>query len=157
MLQWPAEKLQRWAVWVAVASAVLGLGASTGCAVVPKGPPAVAWVLHPLVMLLGAIAGWLTLVRKREIDRVRWQVVQDTTITKGEREYAHREAERDIRLAGTAFFAAALGFGYWMAYQFNVEDEITAAEFLIVSPLVGFLVGLLWGMKMDAEDPEPPP
>lgn len=141
------EQWQRVAVWVAGVSIALGLGASTGCAVVPKGPPSFAWLLHPLVMALGALGGYATVLRKREIDRRRWEVVQDDLLTSGERQWAHREAERDIRMAGTVFLLAAVGFGYWMAYQFNVEDQVTVADFLIVTPLLGFVIGLLFGLR----------
>lgn len=144
------ERWQRIAVWVAGVSVLLGLGASTGCVVVPKGPPSFAWLLHPLVMLLGALGGYATMLRKREIDERRWEIVQDDQLTSGERQYAHREAEREIRIAGTVFLLAAVGFGYWMAYQFNVEEAVTVADFLIVTPLFGFLAGLLFGLSRTA-------
>lgn len=144
------EQWQRIAVWVAGTSIVLGLGASTGCVVVPKGPPSFAWLLHPVVMLLGALGGYGTVLRKREIDERRWEIVQDEQLTSGERQYAHREAEREIRMAGTVFLLAAVGFGYWMAYQFNVEEAISVADFLIVTPLFGFLVGLLLALRHTA-------
>ena len=146
------KRLQRIAVYVAVVGFLLGLAASTGCAVVPKGPPSLAWFLHPLVILVGAAGGYLTLLRKLQIDANRWQVVQDQQLTTGEREYAHREAERDIRLAGTAFLLGAVGLGFWMAYQFKLEEILTAADFLVVTPLFGFLIGLLLGMRLHATD-----
>lgn len=141
----PLERLQKFVFRFAVAFALLGLATSVGCTVVPKGPPQAAWLLHPVLLLLAAAGGWATLLRNREIDRRRWEIVEDPTLTSGEREYAHREAERERRVAATAFLLGPLTLGYWMAYQFNVEERITAADFLVVPPLAGYVLGLLVG------------
>ena len=61
------------------------------------------------------------MARAREIDRERWEVVDDPLLTSGEREYAHKEAERERRWAGTVFLTAPVALAYWTAYQVTPE------------------------------------
>ena len=112
--------LGRWqaaAVAVAVACGVLGFLASLDLYLMPPFPPPAVWLAHPLLAALGAAAGAAAALRGRELDRARWEVVDQPMITSGERELAHKEAERQRRLAATAFLAAAVFVGYWLLYQ----------------------------------------
>ena len=147
------ERLQTVVTIVGVLCALLGLATSSGCAVFPKGPPEAAWILHPLLLLLGVAAGVVTHLRTRDIDRKRWRIVQDTTLTKGEVEYAHREAESARRISSTVFLGAPLALGFWMAYQFRSEDRRTAADLLVMTPLLGYLLGYFIGQLKIREDP----
>jgi hypothetical protein len=112
--------LGRWqaaAVAVAVACGVLGFLASLDLYLLPPFPHPAVWLAHPLLAALGAAAGAAAALRGRELDRARWEVVDQPMITSGERELAHKEAERQRRLAATAFLAAAVFVGYWLLYQ----------------------------------------
>jgi hypothetical protein len=79
--------------------------------------------------------------RHRQIDQRRWEILADSALTKGERDYAHREAERQRRVAATAFGAAPVGLGYWMAYQ--MEAAGFTVFLLPASPLLGFALGFV--------------
>lgn len=140
--QSPTRRWQGIAFGVLVVSAVLGLGASTGFTPLPQGASGVAPFLHPLVAALGALAGVLAVRRAREIDRVRWQYAEDDTLTPGERRHAHREADRETRVAGSTFLLAAVAFGGWLAYQLKDPERFTAAELLIVTPALTFALAL---------------
>ncbi len=126
---------------------VLGLGASTGFTPLPRGAAYLAPFLHPFVAALGFVGGLATVFRAREIDRERWILVEDETLTAGERRYAHREADRNIRVAGTVFLLASISVGGWLAYQLKDPEQFSAAELLIVSPAVGFMLGLPIGAR----------
>ena len=145
MKRW--EGLQRLFVIVAVVCGLLGLATSTGCHTLPELPEGLAWILHPLLFLAGGLAGAFTSLRHREVEEERRRALQDPLATRGEQDHAHREAERQRRFAGTAFLLGPLGFAYWMAYVFEVRGAVTAADFFLVSPVLGFLPGLLLGRK----------
>ena len=132
---------QNVALLVAIGCGVLGLLTATGCPVLPAGDPGAAPWLHLLVILVGAVAGLSFSTRAREIDGERWRVVEDATITSGEREYAHREAEREKKSAGVVFLMAPLTLGFWLAAHF-FERRVAATDVLSLTPLVGFLIGL---------------
>ena len=137
------ERAQRVSFWVAVVSATLGFSTSAGCRLAPEIPDASLGLLHPLLFLVGGIAGYLSVFRTHEIDRERWRIAEEPSLTSGERDYAHRYAERQRRLASTSFLAAPLMLGYWMAYQVEGEGQLLAAQLLPVTGLVGSVVGLL--------------
>jgi hypothetical protein len=132
---------QNVALIVAIGCGVLGLTTATGCTVLPEGDPGAAPWLHLGVIAAGAIAGLCFSFRARGIDAERWRVVEDATITSGEREYAHREAEREKKSAGVVFLMAPLTLGFWLAAHF-FERRVAATDVLSLTPLVGFLIGL---------------
>ena len=142
-----AERTCRMAVWVTVGAAVLGVLAATGASPIPHGTATVARWLHPLVIALGVIAGVISIQRAREIDLDRWRIVRDTALTSGEREWAHKEAERGMRSAATTLLLAACAVGAWLAYQTRTPGVITAADLLVATPVVGFGVGLIIGSR----------
>ncbi len=139
------RRLQRLAFRVAVVSALLGLATASGCvpgAGLPRGALA---ILHPLMLVAGAAAGWAAAQRMKEIDRERWQIVEDGEITKGEREYAHREAEARRRRAGASFLGAPMLLGYCLSSQVEGAEESLLAQLLAVSALLGGIVGMALG------------
>jgi hypothetical protein len=98
-----------------------------------------------LLFVFGVVAGLLAVRRADEIDQERWRIAEDSSLTSGEREYAHKNAERERRLTAGSFAGGPLMFGYWMAHQVGVEDERLSADLLPVAGVVGFAVGLLIG------------
>lgn len=140
------ETVQKAAAIVAVAALVLGFLASIGLSPVPPlGSLAeiAFWPVSVLLALAGLAGGILTVARGREIDRVRWELVEDPLMTSGEREYAHKEAERQRRWAGTVFFAAPVALSYWVAYLLQAGTDRPASPLLALVPLSGYLAGLL--------------
>ena len=86
-----------------------------------------------------------------------WEVVEDSTLTSGEREIAHRDAGLAKKAAGTMFLVAPLGLGLWLSYQFKAED-LGIAELLTITPLIGFGVGLgVAALRDRGERPGRPP
>ena len=136
------ERVQKVYFWIAIASAGLGVVSSSGCSPLPTFPSGVLWVLHPLLFLLGAVSGALNLRRSEQIDRQRWEVAEDSTVTRGEREYAHKDAESERRWAGVCFAGCPLMLGYWLAYQVMTESGRVEAHLLPVTGIAGFAVGL---------------
>ena len=144
----PWRKVQTIAFWLLVPGGLLAVGAAAGLLPMPKGPPALAWKVHPIVIALGLGCGLASVARMREIDRARWRVLEDASITSGERDWAHREAESEIRGAGTVFVLCGVAWGAFGAYQLRDPGTLGAADFLMVSPLFGFAAGLLVGVKV---------
>lgn len=137
------ERLQAAAGAAAVAGLVLGFFASIGLRLFPVLSPAGFWVAAALLLAVGAVGGLATVARGREIDRRRWELVEDPLITSGEREYAHKEAERERRWAGMVFFTAPIALAYWAAYQLSADAALGAPPLLALVPLAGYLAGLL--------------
>jgi hypothetical protein len=141
------RRVQGIAFWLLVVGGVLAVGAATGLAPIPKGPPALAWKLHPVLIVFGFGCGLAAVGRAREIDRERWRVLADDALTKGEREWAHKEAESEIRGSGTVFVLCCVAWGAFGAYQLREANTVGAADFLMVSPILGFGLGLLAGVR----------
>ena len=135
------KRVQSACLLLAVVFGALGLATSTGCPVLPEGSPDLVAPLHGAMLLVGAVFGALLPRRLRGIDEERWRIVEDPDLTSGEREYAHKEADREKKGAGIAFVLAPLALAFWMAYHFREEGAVTSADFLTVTPLVGFAVG----------------
>lgn len=137
------ERLQKASFWVAVVSATGGFLTSAGCRFAPELPDSTVGALHFLLLIVGSIAGYLSVVRGHEIDRERWRVAEDPDLTSGERDYAHKYAERQRRSASTSFLAAPLMLGYWLAYQVEGDGQDLAAQLLPVTAVLGSILGLL--------------
>ena len=137
------ERLQRVSFWVALVSAAAGFLTSAGCSALPPLAAFHLRWLHPFLFVLGAVCGWLSVARSEAIDRERWQIAEDPSLTSGERDYAHRHAERRRRVASTSFLAAPLMLGYWLAYQVEGEGKVLAAQLLPVTAVIGSVLGLL--------------
>jgi hypothetical protein len=152
-----ARRAQQVALLAAVVCGVAGLATATGCPVLERGEQGAGAWLHPLVILAGAVSGLCFSLRARAVDAERWRVVDDSTLTSGEREYAHREAEREKKAAGITFLMAPLTLGFWLASHFRGE-RIGAADFLSLTPLVGFLLGMGAGrlLQRGGAGPGPP-
>lgn len=141
--------LQRLSAWVSAAAALLGLMASVEVRLLPLAPAELAWLLHPLLFALGAGGAVAGALRGREIDRWRWEMVDAPGVTAGEREEAHKEAERQRRRAGTLFLAGPVFLGYWGVYQ--VAGGL-ATWLLPAAALAGYAVGFLVAQrKLPAE------
>lgn len=145
--------LERAAPWVAALFAGLGLATATGCPAMPSASPHWAWLLHPLLLAAGIGGGLAAARRGAEIEDRRWEVVEDLRLTRGEREYAHKEAERQRRLASVVFLLTPICGGYWLSYLLRQESGSLLTNLLMVTPLPGFLVGLLLGRRWE----RPPP
>jgi hypothetical protein len=139
------ERFQKIFFWLAVVCAGLGLVSSSGCSPLAALPPDALWALHPLLFAFGVVGGVLAVRRADEIDQQRWRFAEDSALTSGERKYAHKNAEKERRLAGGSFAGGPLMFGYWMAHQVGAEDDRLSADLLPVAGVVGFAVGLLLG------------
>lgn len=139
----PLERAQKVAFWIALVCLTLGFLTSAGCRMLPALPTASVWALHPVLLVLGTVAGLLASRRNEEIDRQRWQVAEDPSLTSGERDYAHRYAERQRRWASTSFIAAPLMVGYWLAYQVEGAGRLLAAQLLPATALLGAVIGFL--------------
>ena len=151
------ERLQQIAVAVAAIGAILGFASSGGCHVLPQAAPDLAWILHLLLLALGIGSGWLSFRRFQEVERRRWQAVHDPLATQGEKEYAHKEAESQRRFAGTAYLLAPMGLAFWLANHFDQRGELTPSDFFLVTPLLGFLFGLLAASRLTPTEITPPP
>jgi hypothetical protein len=152
------QRIQRVAFWVAVVSAAMGFMTSAGCRMLPAIPSGWVGWLHAGLLVLGAVAGFVAFSRGREIDQERWRVAEDPSLTSGERDYAHKHAERERRSAATSLLAAPLMLGYWLAYQVVGEGEALAAQLLPVTALVGSIVGWIAARTRlgPADSGEPP-
>ena len=145
--------LQRWeriSLSVAGVACLLVFLTAGGCSPLPLGPPSAALWLHPLFLGLGVAAGFAAAFRFHEVDQQRWRTVADPQLTKGEREWAHKEAENQRRFASSAYLSAPLGLSFWLAYQFQGRfklPDISPADVLMLTPLAGFLLGLFWANK----------
>ena len=150
------RQLQRWSLRLAVAAALLGLATASGCVPGVGLPPASVVVLHPLLLLLGAGAGWLASRRMVEIDEERWRVASDPDLTSGERQYAHRHAESRRRWAALALLGAPLMIGYCSSGQIEASAESLAAQLLGITALTGGIVGLIVGRRMEGGEESDP-
>ena len=142
------KRAQRVAFWLMVVGAVLAASAALGVTSLPSRPPSLVWSLHAVLTAFGAACGISAVARSREIDRERWRLLGDSSLTSGEREYAHREAEAELRSAGRAFVLCGVALGAFCAYLLRIPGTIGAADLLIVTPLFGFAVGLLAGSRL---------
>ena len=135
------ERAQKVAFWVAVGCATLGFVTSAGCGPIPELPAGLAGWLHPVLLGIGVLAGLAAVARNEEIDRRRWEIVEDPSLTSDERDYAHRHAERERRWASTAFLSAPLMIGYWLAYQLEGGGRRLDAQLLPLTAVVGAVIG----------------
>lgn len=134
----------RWqslALLVAIAGLVLGFLASIGLLLFPVLPPGLLALAHPLLLALGFAGGRCAVVRGREIDAARWAVVDEPLATAGERQHAHKEAERERRVAAAVLLGAPVFLGYWWLYQFGAAGPGALA--LPVAGLAGYLAGFV--------------
>ena len=141
------REIQRWALRVAGVAALLGLATASGCAPGLDLPRPSLWVLHPLLLVLGGLAGWVASRRMTEIDRERWRIARDPDLTSGELQYAHRHAESRRRWAALALLGAPLMIGYCASGEIEASIESLAAQLLGITALAGGILGLLLGRR----------
>ena len=141
------REVQRWALRVAVAAALLGLATASGCAPGLELPRPSLWLLHPLLFVVGGVAGWVASRRMDEIDAERWRVAQDPDLTSGERQYAHRHAESRRRWAALSLLGAPLLIGYCSSSEIEAATDSLAAQLLGITALAGGILGLVLGRR----------
>ena len=144
--------LQRWALRIAIAAALLGLATASGCVPGVGLPHAAIAVLHPLLLVLGGVAGWVASRRMGDIDAERWRVAQDPDLTSGQRQYAHRHAESRRRWAALSLLGAPLMIGYCSSGQIDASRDSLAAQLLGITALAGGIVGLVVGQRLRIGD-----
>lgn len=142
------RNLQRWAMRVAIAAALLGMATAGGCVPGLDLPAATVGLLHPLLLLLGGLGGWVANRRMGEIERERWRHAHDPDLTSGERQYAHRHAEVRRRNAAAALLGAPLLIGYCSSGQIEASRESLAAQLLGVTALAGGIIGLIISRRL---------
>lgn len=146
----PLEKLERVSLGVAIGGGVLSLASAGGCSLLATPNTGWTWFLHPLVFLLSAAAGVVTMLRGVEIDRRRWEIVDEPLLTSGEREHAHKEAERQRRHAGTLLLLGPLMVGFWLSQEYRSAGlGRLATDLLSVAGLFGFFAGILYGRRYE--------
>jgi hypothetical protein len=137
--------VRRFQIVAAVATALfLALGLAASVQLTPRMHPTalVVAAIACFTCILGGLSGLAVILRKREIEARRWELVQDGALTSGEREVAHRDADQAVRVAGRTFFLAAVSSGGWLSYQFRDPEQFTPSDLLILAPVLGFLIGL---------------
>lgn len=137
------QRLEKVALWIGIVAGTLGFLTSAGCVRLPELPGATVPWLHLVLFGFGAVAGLLATRRGEEIDRRRWEIVQDGSLTSGEIDWAHKDAENSRRWAGSKFLGAPVLLGYWMAFQVEGRGSTLAAQLLAATALVGCFAGLL--------------
>lgn len=147
------ERIQHGAIAVAVVTGALGLLAAGGCSIAPEGKPELAGLVHVFLLLISVGAGIVAALRVNEVEQARWQAVQEPMATKGEREYAHREAESQRRGTATAFLLAPLGVAFWLAHLFETEGVFSLSDLFLVTPVVGYLIALLIASRRFSSPP----
>ena len=90
-----------------------------------------------LLLVLAVVCGALSSSRLVAIERRRWRAVEDLSLTSGERQLAHREAESERRWALLSFLLPPLGLGYWLGGQPTERTTLAWA------PAAGLVVYLL--------------
>lgn len=139
-------RCQTAAAWIAGAGLLFGFLASIGLRILPALGSAGFWIAAVVLTAAGAGGGLATVARGEAIDRHRWRMVEDPLLTSGEREYAHKEAERERRWAGTVFLTAPVALAYWTAYQVapiaDTGSRLGNTPLLALLPLAGYLAGL---------------
>jgi len=138
-------RLQHACLWIAALAGALGVATAAGFRVGAVPDPRWSWLLHALLLLLGTAGGIAAMMRGIEADRERFQVLQEQLLTPGERDYAHKRAERQRRGAGTIFLLAPVTVGYWLASHLSSGEPNFLSDSLVVTPLLGFIVGIFVG------------
>lgn len=152
-MPWNLQRLQSAAGATAGVALFLGFLASIGLRFFPMLSPAGLWVVALFLLAAGAVGGAATVGRGEEIDRRRWELVEDPLITSGEREYAHKEAERERRWAGIVFFTAPVALAYCAAGHLPADAGAGASPLLALVPIAGYLGGLI-GIHVRRDRPE---
>lgn len=137
-------RLQNAAAVLAGFCVLLAIAASAGLGVIGTFGNAAAIAAHIFLLVFGAICGTLARWRVDEIENERWSHVEDELATQGEKEYAHKEAERGRRAASTLFALAPACLAFWLAQETHVSgDGIRISDLLMVTPLVAYIAAFL--------------
>lgn len=132
MTNW--KRLQTAAVVWSAIFVVAAILAVAGLQIVPRDVPGLVWGLHVLVAAVGFGSGIAATRRRAEIEVERWQRVDDSDLTSGEREHAHGEAESQLKRASAQFVLVGVTLGGWLAYQLRAERPEAGAA---VTELLG--------------------
>jgi hypothetical protein len=147
------ERIERVSLAVAIAAVLAALAAAwPGQTVIPSISAAWAWIPGALLLAVGALAGVASRLRAAEIDRQRWELVNDPYTTSEVRKTAHREAERRRQTAGTILLLGPLVLGFLLSQRLEPRDGLAPLA-VSVAPVAGFFVGLLLGRRPEAPHP----
>lgn len=136
-----------------------------GVPILPPLPAAGIVLLAAALAALSFAGGRAAVLRSLEINEKRWEIVSEPLLTGAEREWAHKEAERQMRWASTMFFSAPLALGVCLGEHLrSVSTDPLAsgpasvgplALLLAGAPLLGFFAGYLYARSRHKELPPP--
>ncbi len=149
-------RLQHGCVGVTAIAVLLAIASAAGYRLGAVPDPRWAWPLQLLLLLLGVGGGLAASMRGIEIERQRWQILQEELLTTGEREYAHKNAERQRRRATTIFMLAPVTLGVWFANHLRTEEPSLLIGSLLITPLFGFLIGSFLGRRLEDKEAQTP-
>ncbi|MDX1631123.1 MAG: hypothetical protein R3234_04640 [Thermoanaerobaculia bacterium] len=144
------------------ASAVLGLvilGTATGYNPVPTAATVWLGVAYPFLLGVGVLFGWMARLRQVEIEEDRWRILSDEHLTRGERTYAHKEAESAMTRSLAAFLLVPLLLAGYLTYQIPGEEGSFVNDLLVLPAFLGYGLGLLlgWWKTRNRSGPHRPP
>ncbi len=145
--------MQRLAFLLGAGGILAGFLASIGHLLLAPLSPVAMTLWLGLLGLVAVACGVCSALQLRSIERRRWQTVADSSLTSGERQIAHREAEGERRWALLSFLLTPLGFGYWLGGQPTERSTLAWA------PAAGLVVYLLswWLTARRVESSTAPP
>lgn len=151
--------IQKACWWTSAAMGLVILGTATGCNPVPTAPAGWLGVAYPLLLGVGALFGWMARLRQVEIEEDRWRILSDEHLTRGERTYAHKEAESAMTRSLAAFLLVPLFLAGCLTYQIPGGEESFANDLLVLPAFLGYGLGLLlgWWKTRERYGPHRPP
>lgn len=135
--------IQKACWWASAAIGALILGIATGGNPVPTVGAGWLVLAHPVLFGAGLLFGWMARLRQNEIEEDRWRILSDDHLTRGERTYAHKEAESAMTRSLAAFLLVPLLLAGCLTYQIPGPEGSLADDLLVIPAFVGYGLGLL--------------